>query len=854
MNQRGRARFPLPPPVQAGAGHPQPHYGLYSQPPPPAPGPDLQWPPLFPAGAGVVRPPPPLAPPAPLIRSPDTGAGPGLPSHPNITDVLRKQAQYNPGDLGPTAPTQAAKVKGYEKSRDPRRRGSGGRPPDPAAPPAPASVNPYDPTAVLEPHMATIRAAVDKVLGLGVRKDIYEETPSASPMSDREEVRTPWRPVDSPHPSLNTGTEEVTEVPDPSSDPVVVEGKCDEKKVLEDAMVRCNFCPEPGMIHIGQKMVHQSQHTPAFFSCAACNGRRKFEEFEDLVQHIHSLHKVTDGEMVLETIILPQLEGGLKMFRCGVKNCGKTFSALSEKCLLDHMEATHGAYYVKVGKGKYILRMCRICGDERTFSSDKELTDHIITGHPSDQFGETLDSEEDEDKDVDGGPVVEVKKEPLEEGEVEELTSNLLGPLSTPRASRPRHDPAPAPAPDSPQPGPSSVVTSSPIPPEPRVATKKKKEKKSKHISSSSETESESSEEEAERRRKKKKKLGKSRKNKKLTKEEKKFKKKIESFSPNELVEYLKEMKNKKKLLKEKSQPGGGESSGRPKYVPDPNTTFPETIDGKASHFYCLICSVYTGKLATWLDHRASYHHIEMYSQTKEVALKRFSDISDIDMQECVIGKQKFTIDPAGQCRECLDIFWSQNDHGTHLKDGKCLKLERERKEKEILSKRIKEKSAGPSASSSVVLPISPVRSRSPSPNIIWKPLPKPGDKGKKWKPLGYEETRNVYERSPSPDIVTSRQKVTEINIPKYVLDGRTAYYTCRLCKVPVGNLLAWLEHKVTMGHKTKYRAASLTDKMDEVIIGQSCSVLFLFGDDCNQCLPCKETFATNNQVKFATI
>ena len=43
---------------------------------------------------------------------------------------------------------------------------------------------------------------------------------------------------------------------------------------------------------------------------------------------------------------------------------------------------------------------------------------------------------------------------------------------------------------------------------------------------------------------------------------------------------------------------------------------------------------------------------------------------------------------------------------------------------------------------------------RSPSPNIIWKPLPKAIDKGKRWKPLGQEEVRSVYERSPSPDIV----------------------------------------------------------------------------------------------------
>ena len=45
---------------------------------------------------------------------------------------------------------------------------------------------------------------------------------------------------------------------------------------------------------------------------------------------------------------LPFYLGGLKLFKCGVKNCGKSFAAQSEKSLLAHMETTHGAYYIKV--------------------------------------------------------------------------------------------------------------------------------------------------------------------------------------------------------------------------------------------------------------------------------------------------------------------------------------------------------------------------------------------------------------------------------------------------------------------------------------------------------------------------
>merc|ERR1740129_1503662 len=296
--------------------------------------------------------------------------------------------------------------------------------------------------------------------------------------------------------------------------------------------------------------------------------------------------------------------------------------------------------------------------------------------------------------------------------------------------------------------------------PEAKRKKEKKKPKPQSSSSSSSESESESSESEEERRRKKKKRKATKvkKQQQKLTKEEKKFKKKIETYSPDELLGYLQDMKNKKKQLKKlkESQP----STSKPPHTPDPSTVFPETVRGKASHFYCLICSVYTGKMDTWLSHRASYHHIEMYSQTKEVALKRFN-YNDIDMQECVVGEKKFTVDPAGQCRECLEIFWSQNDHGAHLKDGKCLKLEKEKKEKEKKEKKEREekekleregRATWTEASLSILPRITP--ERSPSPNIIWKPLPKAIDKGKRWKPLGQEEVRSVYERSPSPDIV----------------------------------------------------------------------------------------------------
>ena len=151
-----------------------------------------------------------------------------------------------------------------------------------------------------------------------------------------------------------------------------------------------------------------------------------------------------------------------------------------------------------------------------------------------------------------------------------------------------------------------------------------------------------------------------------------------------------------------------------------------------------------------------------------------------------------FTIDPAGQCRECLEIFWSQDQHGSHLKDGKCIKLEKQRRERELdqarrelqeterelhTSRPKSQEASTSSVSSAPVMTVS--RSRSPSPNIVWKPLPKPGDT--KWRAVG-SESRNVYQRSPSPP---ARNKTANIDVPKYMMDGKTAYFICKLCQEP---------------------------------------------------------------------
>eukprot|EP00092_Neocalanus_flemingeri_P085176 GFUD01107133.1.p1 GENE.GFUD01107133.1~~GFUD01107133.1.p1 ORF type:complete len:1924 (+),score=566.33 GFUD01107133.1:661-5772(+) len=790
----------------------------------------------------------------------------------------------------------------------------------------------------LEATVPLLRRAVDKALGvqdkdkclLGVRRDIYEpggssQTPvSPASFSYHQPVNSPQHHQSSPDtvniqevPSSTVMLEEkfsdtetvssqgkipdstVTDLMDPQDTYIKLSPKCEEKEKGQiESSIRCNFCPSPGLVSLDMKMVHQATHVPACFSCAACSGKRKFEEFDELVRHIHTLHAVTDSEMVLETIILPEVEGGLRMFKCGVTNCGKVFTAQAEIMLRSHMEHRHGAYYIKVGKGKYILRFCRICGEDRLFSSEKELDSHIEVSHPPEQFGQHLES----DSDTENTTVV--KHDP----DGEDLTANLLDNLTKPRPAQ--AEPSSSAVKDSlhaeeeelavtaterikspgssrqqsveegeiqsPRKSPERSRSSSKL----REISQRKYKRSKKNRSSSSESHlSSDGSAEVKKKKKKEKKAWKVKKS-KLSRQEKKFKEKIETFSPDDLKTYIREMKEKTKRLKEKKLTRKlTKKSTEFTCLPDPNVPFQSSLNGRSSHFYCLICSSYTGKLPAWLQHRATREHVELYMSTRDKALKKFN-CSDIDMQECVIGERKFSSIPAGQCRECLEIFWDKDDHGKHLRDGRCIKTLEEQKlndekalkdQKKTKTRDKQEKNPNKSVSisqerspasrriaksPSYSFEASPLPSRSPSPHIKWKPLPKPSETGaSKWKPLGESSIKTVFERSPTPDKISSppvqrkEPPVSKTSFPKFMLDGKTAYYICKLCKNPVGNVLAWMEHKKSTEHKAAYRNAVLTDKMDEAIISGTASVLHKFGDACNKCWTCNANYPTNAQL-----
>ena len=56
--------------------------------------------------------------------------------------------------------------------------------------------------------------------------------------------------------------------------------------------------------------------------------------------------------------------------------------ALTERDLKKHIGDCHGDFYIHMGKGRNILRLCRVCPDTERWQSDQELTAHINQAHP----------------------------------------------------------------------------------------------------------------------------------------------------------------------------------------------------------------------------------------------------------------------------------------------------------------------------------------------------------------------------------------------------------------------------------------------------------------------------------------
>jgi len=153
------------------------------------------------------------------------------------------------------------------------------------------------------------------------------------------------------------------------------------------ALSRCTMCPSPGLVHMDQVTAHQKSHSTALFTCAACD--LKYELYLDVESHIKVRHKVVQASSIRESIRLPDRELLVSM-ECGV--CHKQFVGQGEQVLISHIESTHGKYYVGIGGGKNLVRLCRIC--DELFTDGVLMQKHLDGVHTPGLFANDSDGDD----------------------------------------------------------------------------------------------------------------------------------------------------------------------------------------------------------------------------------------------------------------------------------------------------------------------------------------------------------------------------------------------------------------------------------------------------------------------------
>eukprot|EP00092_Neocalanus_flemingeri_P016933 GFUD01018312.1.p1 GENE.GFUD01018312.1~~GFUD01018312.1.p1 ORF type:complete len:1199 (+),score=288.84 GFUD01018312.1:311-3598(+) len=145
---------------------------------------------------------------------------------------------------------------------------------------------------------------------------------------------------------------------------------------------KCEMCPSPSPFPAtdhGTREIHLASHQPVKFLCAACGQR--MVEYEDMVKHVESDHVGDDQELVRASIVIPDNIHLLKTFQCGIKSCGRKLVGLTELDLKEHIRRNHGEFYIHMGQGRNLVRLCRLCPSTK-FVSDQALTEHLQQTHP----------------------------------------------------------------------------------------------------------------------------------------------------------------------------------------------------------------------------------------------------------------------------------------------------------------------------------------------------------------------------------------------------------------------------------------------------------------------------------------
>ena len=125
---------------------------------------------------------------------------------------------------------------------------------------------------------------------------------------------------------------------------------------------RCEMCPSPSPFTAttpDSREIHLASHHHVKFVCAAC-GQRDVD-YEEMVKHVETEHVGDDQELVRASILIPDNIHLLKTFQCGIKTCARKLIGLTELDLKEHIRRNHGEFYIHMGQGRNLVRLCRLC-------------------------------------------------------------------------------------------------------------------------------------------------------------------------------------------------------------------------------------------------------------------------------------------------------------------------------------------------------------------------------------------------------------------------------------------------------------------------------------------------------------
>ncbi len=285
-------------------------------------------------------------------------------------------------------------------------------------------------------------------------------------------------------------------------------------------------------------------------------------------------------------------------------------------------------------------------------------------------------------------------------------------------------------------------------------------------------------------------------------------------MTPREIKRYLKHIKHKVKKTKKKKDEKG--------------EIFPEFVRGEKAVYYCKICNEHVGSLKKWLEHRKELGHIETFDMASEEVKIKFNR-PEIDLQEFIISNRRLDFIPSGQCKDCFKIFDHEKGFKKHMKTGKCptisndsehLKSEEEDKS---LCNRFKVDGLTNKRKSLIS------RSRSPKDQSHSPDSQQRKQRTRSATPL--YKNRNKSKDSRSIQDVS-------VMLPKYMMNGKQAYYFCNMCQIPIGTIIHWAVHKDTKEHRQNHQSC-LKSSQGVKVVEFSVSSIICSKNYRNYCLAC---------------